>query len=98
VGTGIDLHIDESIKRKLLVKHNVECFEVAECLANVTLGYLEDTRESHKTNPPTYWFVEQTDKGRHLFVAFMFIDGQVVLKTAFDATPERQNLYRKLAS
>lgn len=95
---GPNLRIDESIKRKLQVKHNVECSEVAECFANVTLGYLEDTRESHKTDPPTYWFVEQTDKGRQLFVAFMFIDGQVVIKTAYDADERRLKLYRKIAS
>lgn len=94
---GPNLHFDETIKRKLQVKHNVECSEVAECFANVTLGFVEDTRESHKTNPPTYWFVEQTDKGRLLFVAFMFIDKQVVIKTAFDATQDRLKIYRQIA-
>lgn len=95
---GPNLRIDEAIKRKLQVKHNVECHEVAECFANVTRGFLQDTREEHKTNPPTHWFVEQTDKGRHLFIAFMFINGEVVIKTAFDATEERMKVYRKLTS
>ena len=90
------IRIDDSIKNKLKVKHNVDCTEVVECFANVERGFVEDTRESHKTDPPTHWFVEQTDHGRHLFVAFMFIDGQVVIKTAYDASDERKKIYLKM--
>ena len=92
----LDIKIDPTIETKLRSRHSVEPEEVAECFANVTLGFLEDTRESHKTNPPTYWFIEQTDTGRKLFVAFMQIDEEIVIKTAFDADQKRINVYTSL--
>lgn len=90
--------IDQAIQQKLRIKHNVACSEVMECFANVTLGFLEDTREDHKTDPPTYWFVEQTDAGRNLFVAFMKVGDEIVVKTAFEPTEARIKLYKKVAS
>lgn len=94
----ISIHISDSIERKLKVKHNVLVSEVHECFANVQRGYLEDTREDHSTNPPTYWFVEETDKARWLFVAFMMIDGVITIKTAFDADEHRKRIYMNLTS
>lgn len=94
--TGI--YISESIERKLKVKHNVLVSEVHECFANVQRGFLEDTREDHKTDPPTYWFVEETDKARWLFVAFMMIDREIKIKTVFDADEQRKRIYMNLTS
>ncbi|MGD8174806.1 hypothetical protein [Marinimicrobium sp. ARAG 43.8] len=92
------IKIDPSIQSKLKVKHNVKCSEVLECFANVSKGFLTDNRETHKTNPPTQWFVEQTDNGRWLFIAFMYIDETVVIKTAYDADETKKRLYSKLVS
>ncbi|NPU91932.1 MAG: ADP-ribosyl-(dinitrogen reductase) hydrolase [Gammaproteobacteria bacterium] len=92
------IKIDSSIERKLKVKHNVLPSEVLECFANVQRGFLIDPREEHKTDPPTHWFIEETDKGRWLFVAFMMVDGTIVIKTAFDADESRKKLYMKLTS
>lgn len=94
----VGIKFDDNIERKLKVKHNVLPSEVLECFANVQRGFLEDTREDHKTDPPTYWFVEQTDKGRWLFVAFMMIGGKIVVKTAFDADENRRKIYAKHTS
>lgn len=95
---GLGIKFAKSIERKLKVKHNVLVSEVLECFANVQRGFLEDTREDHKTDPPTHWFVEQTDKGRWLFIAFMLIDNEIVIKTAFDADENRKRIYTKLTS
>jgi hypothetical protein len=92
------IYISESIERKLKVKHNVSVSEVYECFANVQRGFLEDTREDHKTDPPTHWFVEETDKARWLFIAFMMIDGVITIKTAFDANEHRKRIYMNLTS
>lgn len=92
----VGIRIDSSIESKLKTKHNVNCSEVRECFANVSKGYLEDTREDYQKEPKTYWFVEQTDHGRWLFIAFLFVDGEVIVKTAFDADEKRKKLYMKL--
>lgn len=92
------IKFDETIERKLKVKHNVLPSEVRECFANVQRGFLEDTREDHKTNPPTRWFIEETDRGRALFIAFMMIEGKIVIKTAFDADDNRKHVYKNLTS
>ena len=40
-------------------------------------------------------FVAPTNQGRALKVAFIFIDGNVHIKTAFDASPEDIAFYEK---
>ncbi len=93
---SIGIKIDESIKQKLKIKHNVDCSEVLECIGNISKGFIKDTRESHLTDPPTHWFVEQTDSGRWLFVAVMMIKKELVIKTAYEADDNKKKLYIKL--
>lgn len=80
--------IHENIIEKLRTKHNVERNEVEECFNNITRGVIEDTREDHKTDPPTNIFVEETNSGRKLKVAFIYLKdaNEFVVKTAFEAS------------
>jgi len=77
------LHISSRIRQKLQEKHTVTEDEIVQCFADSTNKFLEDTREDHKTDPPTRWFIAETNYGRELKVVFVqHPDGCVVIKTA----------------
>ncbi|OCH26641.1 ADP-ribosyl-(dinitrogen reductase) hydrolase [Aliivibrio fischeri] len=82
---------------KLIHKHNVNISEVEECFSNREYGFLEDTREQHKTNPPTQWFIAETDYGRKLKVIFIEFDGHIELKTAYEPNQIELDIYEKHA-
>ncbi len=71
---------------------------IEECFTNRTGGTLLDTREQHKTNPPTQWFIALTDKGRRLKIVFMQDGGDVELKSAFDPNITEMYIYAKHGS
>ena len=61
-------------------------------------GLLEDTRENNKTQPPTRWFIAETDHGRLLKVVFVRRDdGYIYLKTAYEPNEVEVNIYEKYA-
>lgn len=70
---------------KLRTKHNLTQKEVMECFANGEGIYLIDRREEHRTDPPTKWFMAPTNHGRMLKICFMLVEGDIVVKTAFEA-------------
>ena len=84
----MDIIITPAVLQKLRTKHNVKKEEVKECFYNREFNFLEDTREKNKTNPPTQWFIAETDLGRKLKVCFMVIEGRIVLKSAFQANDQ----------
>lgn len=86
------------IKQKLLEKHHVIMDEVYECFLNRTKGFLEDTRLEHKTDPPTLWFVSETDVGRVLKIVFIeHNDGSYEIKTAYEPNTKEIVIYEKYA-
>jgi hypothetical protein len=90
--------MSEDVGAKLLKDHQVTMKEVFECFANGEGIYFEDTREINKTNPPTMWFVAPTNHGRLLKICFMWVDGDTVIKTAYEPDDDRSlNLYIQLA-
>lgn len=94
----INLNIARDIRQKLKDKHQVEEAEIEECFLNREKGYLTDTREDHKSNPPTLWFVSVTDKGRILKV--LWINDPVLgitIKSAYEPNPEEIRIYSKYA-
>ncbi len=80
----LELIIAPSVLNKLITKHDVRETEVEECFFNREHGFLTDTREEHKTDPPTKWFIAKTDLGRTLKVCFMVIEERIIIKTAFE--------------
>lgn len=74
-------------------QHHVKEGEVHEAFMNREGPYLEDDREEHRTDPPTEWFLSYTDRGRLLKVIFVFQDGNIFLKSAYDANEKTIHIY-----
>lgn len=90
------LIISSAVLEKLKVKHNVITREIEQCFENRVGNFVDDDREEHKTNPPTLWFVAPTNCGRLLKVIFIFVDGNIHIKSAFEPSLSVVNLYEKL--
>ena len=91
------LKYSSAVKQKLAEKHGVSLEEVQQCFANREGGLLEDTREDHKTDPPSQWFIAETDYGRRLQVVFILKNGDILLKTAYGPNQKEDTIYRKYA-
>lgn len=93
--------ISEAVAEKLATKHKVSKKEILQCFANRQGGFLEDSREEHRTNPPTQWFVAETNGGRLLKVIFVVEDGkndpEVHIKSAYEPSAEVVRIYEKFA-
>ena len=85
--------ISPAILEKLDSKHNVTRREVEQCFENREGDYVEDSREEHKTDPATYWFIAPTNNNRLLKVVFVFDNGNVYIKSAFDANKSNIKTY-----
>lgn len=91
------LKIAPSIRSKLASRHQVKESDVIECFANRDRGFLIDKREEHQTNPPSKWFIAETDYGKKLKVVFIELDGDIHIKTAYAANEEEIRIYKKYA-
>ncbi len=92
------LVISNAVSQKLLKKHGVNRGEIIECFASRERGFLEDSREDHKTDPPTKWFIGETDYGRKLKVVFIQVDNQDIhIKTAYMANTDEIHIYSTYA-
>lgn len=87
--------ISSEVLEKLATKHNVEQREVEQCFENLIGLFLEDDREDHRTDPPTLWFIATTNKSRILKVVFIFIDGNVHIKSAFEPNEDEISIYER---
>ncbi len=96
---ALNLNISEAIIKKLSQKHDVTREEVEECFYNRIKGLLEDVREQHKTNPPTMWFIAETNEGRLLKVVFIEVarKGIYEIKTAYEPNKDEVKIYEKYA-
>lgn len=91
------LIISPSVLEKLKDKHGVIPREVEQCFENCDGEHLEDPREEHLTDPPTKWFVAETNQGRRLKVIFINRNGTIFLKSAYEANATAIELYESLA-
>lgn len=90
------LIISVKIEQKLLQKHDVTREMVIGAIANRSGKALTDTREGHKTSPPTMWFISETDKGVRLKICFVIAkNGDVYIKTAYRPNQKEENIYAK---
>ncbi|KPQ03071.1 ADP-ribosyl-[dinitrogen reductase] hydrolase [Marinobacter sp. HL-58] len=89
------LKCSSAVKQKLAQKHGVSLEEVQQCFANREGNLLEDSREEHKTDPPTQWFISETDYGRRLKVAFMLMGSDIIVKTAYEPNETEERIYQK---
>ena len=93
---GFLFKISKRISAKLREKHNVSSSEVLECFMNRAGRYYTDSRANHQTDPPTYWFVSETDSGRTLKVVFVQYPEFYAIKSAFEPSDGSDVLYAKL--
>jgi hypothetical protein len=93
------INFSERVADKLAHKHGVTRDEVCQCFVNRDGGFLEDTREQHRTDPPTQWFVAETNQRRKLKIVFIqrtFGDQRRVdIRTAYDANPTEIAIYER---
>ena len=66
-----------------------------QCFANKTGRLLDDDREDHRTDPPTHWFISETDAGRELKIIFVRETDAIFLKSAFEPNEEERRIYNK---
>lgn len=69
--------------------------EIVQCFANRKRLFLIDNREAHQSDPPTRWFIAETDFGRKLKIAFIPRGKDIYIRSAFDAAPESIAFYEK---
>ncbi len=89
-----NLIVTDSIKAKLKTKHRVDFREVEQCFHNKFGRLLTDNRVLHKTDPPTLWFIAETNKGRMLKIVYIQIGMEIHLKTAYEPNEEEKQIYR----
>lgn len=87
------LNISPATSDKLLQKHQVDAKEVEECFYNKVAGELTDDREQHRTDPPTRWFIAETNKGRLLKVCYVQIGDVIHIKTAYEPNDTEIYIY-----
>ncbi len=90
-----NLKISDATLRKLRKKHQVSRREVEQCFENRVGRLLEDTRVTHKTTPPSLWFLAKTNPGRLLEVVYIQIDATVELKSAFEPIQVERDIYAR---
>ena len=88
------LYLSQKIRQKLALKTPpVSENDIYECFTNRTHSFLEDTREDHKTDPATLWFISENDYGRRLKVCFMNDGQQIIIKSAYVPNADEVRVY-----
>ena len=85
--------ISANVKGKLETKHQVTELEVRQCFENKCGFFLIDDREDHRRNPPTLWFIAETNKKRPIKVVFQCLDGNFHLLTAYCPNADEVEIY-----
>jgi uncharacterized DUF497 family protein len=92
----MEIFISRKIQEKLDHKHGgVSMSDIRECFANRDGKFLRDTRANHQTNPPTQWFIAETNFGRELKIAFLERDGNIHIKTAYEPNDDEHRAYTR---
>lgn len=88
-----NLIISEKILAKLTDRHKVTEREVEQCFENIEGPLLIDSREDHKSDPPTLWFISRTNKNRILKVAYIQRGSSVYLRTCYEPNEAEMQIY-----
>jgi uncharacterized DUF497 family protein len=87
------LVISAAVMNKLAQKHRVSRAEIEQCFENRIGGLLEDSRDDHQTDPPTLWFLADTDACRRLKVVYVQRGERVFIKTSYEANADERQIY-----
>lgn len=96
MANGLSFIFSPVIREKIEKTHKVFISEVEECFYNREGEFYEDNRDQHKTDPPTQWFVAETDRGRKLKIIFVKSEDGIRIKSAYDANQAICKLYKKM--
>lgn len=92
------LLISSKVQQKLANKQPpVTVAEIEECFATRSGTLLKDTREQHKSNPATLWFIAETYYGRQLKVVFIPKNGDIIIRSAYSPNKQELRIYRKFS-
>jgi hypothetical protein len=95
----LQISITERVLEKLTTRHRVTADEVRQCFENRDSGLLEDDREEHRTEPPTQWFIAETNQCRKLKVIFIQRQHRGVVRvdvrSAYEPNDEELRIYEK---
>lgn len=91
----MNIEISDAIREKLALKHGVTEVEVRQCFENREHKTLVELRTQHLTDPPSHWFLAETNRGRLLKIVFVPVDGRFYLKTAFEPSDKAISYYYK---
>ena len=94
MGLVLSPHVREKLAQKT---PPVTETEIVQCFANRSGAFLIDDRENNKTNPPTQWFIAETDYGRKLKIVFILKDSDVIIKTAYDPNSIEETIYGRFS-
>jgi hypothetical protein len=95
----VALRISQKVRLKLSGKTPpVAEEEIEQCFANRSGIYLEDSREAHKSDPPTKWFIAETDRGRKLKVVFIQRGDDTFIRTAYSPNRQELRIYEKYSA
>lgn len=87
--------ISAKIDEKIDIKHQATQLEIDQCFDNKCGINLIDTREDHKTDPPTLWFIAQTRTGRLLKIIYIYKNGNYYIKSAYEPDENEIAIYEK---
>lgn len=90
-----NLIVSSAIETKIKNKHAVTIAEVRQCFFNRNGRLLVDNRALTKTNPPTLWFIADTNKVRTLKIVYIQIGSQIQLKTAYEPNDVEKAIYQQ---
>ncbi|MBX9769949.1 MAG: hypothetical protein K2X29_01180 [Candidatus Obscuribacterales bacterium] len=91
----MNLLISDAVQTKLREKHRVNEYEILECFVNRKRSTLIDNRERHRTDPPTRWFIADTDNRRRLKVVFIQLTRMdFVIRTAYEPDVNEERFYQ----
>ena len=82
-----------------IAKRGIDLKDIIECFANRTAGNIVDDREHNRTNPPTVWFISETDNRRELKVVYIHLAkaDRAVIKSAYPPDREEKVMYIRYA-
>lgn len=92
------LIISPKIKQKLATKHEITEREVIECFANYHGLLLKDDREENRTDPPTMWFIGETDYGKLVKICFIIRGSDIYLRTAYKPNSDEIEYFKRHAN
>ncbi|MEE1981365.1 DUF4258 domain-containing protein [Shewanella xiamenensis] len=91
------IKMSKAVRDKLLHKHGVHISEVYECFVNRTHTDLIDNREENRTDPPTKWFISETDKGLKLKVCYIQDGEDLFIKSVFPPNEVELAIYYRFS-